>query len=118
MVNDEKLLALRGLQQDGEPDLLDEVIRMFVEDSRARVAQAEAALAARDAEELRRLTHSLRGSAGMLGADAVADASKQIETAAATGDLDVAAPLVASLAHLLDGTVARLKEIQASLGSA
>ena len=56
--------------------------------ARAALADMRAALAAGDAEDLRRAAHTLKGSSASLGANDLADACRDVETAARDGRLD------------------------------
>ncbi|MDP1569150.1 MAG: Hpt domain-containing protein [Vicinamibacterales bacterium] len=59
---------LRELNEPGEPDIVIEVLTLFLEDAPARVAAVAAAQAAGDARGLERAAHGLKGSAGNIGA--------------------------------------------------
>jgi uncharacterized protein (TIGR02266 family) len=56
-----------------------EIASEFVEDARATLQKLERAVEAKDAEELRRLSHKLAGGAGTVGARAVARLAAAIE---------------------------------------
>lgn len=61
----EELLAL---SDDGDPELLLDLIRLFLEDGPAKVEAVTQGLATKDFEMMERAAHSLKGSAGNLGA--------------------------------------------------
>lgn len=69
----------------GDSDLLAELTRIFRADAEAKRDELAAALAAGDAEALRRLAHATRSGARTLGALAVDAAAARLEEAAATG---------------------------------
>lgn len=71
-----------------------EVIQIFIEDVPRQLTGIDEALAAGDAPTLRRLAHSLKGSSGTAGAEALQHASQALEQAAAAGDLRAATLLV------------------------
>jgi HPt (histidine-containing phosphotransfer) domain-containing protein len=71
----------------GDRALLREVIQLFVSTSAGHVAVIREALAAGDVDRLRRAAHTLKGSAGSLGAVAVAETARRLEAAAARADL-------------------------------
>ncbi len=75
--------SLRALDDDGA--FLDEVIDLFVDDARPRVERVRTALLAGDLQAARTAAHSLRGSAGNIGATAVATLPKDIEQALDAG---------------------------------
>jgi HPt (histidine-containing phosphotransfer) domain-containing protein len=81
-----QLLALRDVQMPGDPDIVPEVIAMFLEDSRVRLARARAAQGNRDAKALRLEAHTLRGTAGLIGAENLRVAAEALERDAANGD--------------------------------
>lgn len=59
---------LRSLQGEDEPDIVAEVVELFLEDSPRRVAAIRAAAAARDPRQLGREAHGLKGSSANVGA--------------------------------------------------
>ena len=108
VVGRDRLLALRELQEPDEPDLVAEIVAMFQVDSHARLARARGALNRRDADALRLEAHSLRGSAGVIGADVLAETALAVERCAATGDLRSAAGLVEAMDSAAAGVLAAL----------
>ena len=78
----------------GDEDVFMEVIQIFIEDVPRQLTGIDEALAAGDAPTLRRLAHSLKGSSGTAGAEALQHASQALEQAAAAGDLRAATLLV------------------------
>ena len=78
----------------GDEEVFVEVIKIFLEDAPLLLTGMDEALAAGDAKTLRRLAHSMKGSSGTAGAEALQQASQALEQAAAAGDLAAAAPLV------------------------
>jgi HPt (histidine-containing phosphotransfer) domain-containing protein len=74
-----QLHSLRELQAEGDPDVVAQVVAMFQEDSAARVARACEALESGDAKGLRLEAHSIRGSAGMIGASVLCAAAAAVE---------------------------------------
>ena len=67
----------------GDSDLYRELLAIFVSEESLRSAVLREATAKVDAESLRRLAHSLRGSARTIGAEPLAAAAERLETAAA-----------------------------------
>jgi CheY-like chemotaxis protein len=90
----------------GDEELLDEVVRLFLEDCPAQLARLKDAVDARDAVRVRSTAHALKGAAGSLAASALYERAKQIEGLAAGGDIDgaIAAwrPLSAEAAALME----------------
>lgn len=75
--------SLRAIDDDGA--FLDEVIDLFVVDARPRVERVRTALLAGDRQVAQAAAHSLRGSAGNIGATAVSSLAKDIEHALGAG---------------------------------
>jgi len=81
----------------GDERLLREVVRVFLEDTPAKVSGLAIALAAQDASALAVAAHGLKGSAAALGARAATEAAAHLETLARTRNLaeaDIAAAQV------------------------
>ncbi len=62
------LSTCEKIQLDGEPDLIVELIDLYLEDARRRLAVMKLSLAKRNWLSVKREAHSLRGSSGNLGA--------------------------------------------------
>ena len=93
------LNTLRQLTVPGEPDVLTEVLHLFMSEVPLRLDRLRNAWAARNIEEVHRAAHSLKGSAGNIGAHAMHELCKQLEGA---GDLQTAGPLVDALGAEFD----------------
>lgn len=77
---------LRDLQSASSSNFLPELIDLFLQDlARHRKALRES-LAAEDGEALKRTTHTLKGSAGNLGAMGLSSLAAQLHAAAHVGD--------------------------------
>ena len=97
-IDDDVLHELTG----GDPEVAAEVLQDFVEACRADMAALDEALAAGDAEAVRRLAHRVKGAARVVGARRVAQVAQHLETAAATaGDLASMRRLAGELAAAL-----------------
>lgn len=90
------LSGLEGAQADGEPDLIVELIDLYLEDTPRRLAAMSALLAQRDALSLRRAAHGLKGSSATLGAARTARLCESVEEMSHDSSL-------AAVATLLDG---------------
>lgn len=73
------LATYETIQLDGEPDLIVELIDLYLEDAPRRVAVMQESLAKRDWLSVKREAHSLRGSSGNLGALQIARICDEIE---------------------------------------
>jgi CheY-like chemotaxis protein len=92
---DSSILAeIRGLQMEGEPDLLAELIEAFQKNSKKLMGQISSSFTARDGNLLRRAAHSLKGSSGNLGASRLAEMCGEVEVLAERGELDAISPML------------------------
>lgn len=88
---------LRQLTPPGEPDVLAEVLELFLQDVPRRIERLRASCAAGDAAELHKTAHSLKGSAGNIGARAMLAICRQLDDPGRVGDLTEAKRLVDAL---------------------
>jgi two-component system sensor histidine kinase/response regulator len=86
MLNRELALERVG----GDQELLQEVARLFLDDSARSIREIEAAIAASDAKRLEREAHSLKGSVSNFGAEPVVQAALALEMMGRRGDLSSA----------------------------
>ncbi|HKY81660.1 MAG TPA: Hpt domain-containing protein [Sphingobium sp.] len=100
----------RALQNaDGDEELLIELAGVFIEEGPEMMRQVRAAIDNRDAPELQRSAHSLKGSAHIFAASAAADAAFRLEAMGAEGNFKDAADGWAILRFEVDGLLAVLK---------
>lgn len=90
--------SLRQLTPPGEPDVLNEVLTIFLQEVPPRIERLRTFWAAGNIVEMQRAAHSLKGSAGNIGARALHELSRQIDDKGRSGDLSGLAPLVDALA--------------------
>lgn len=108
------LATLRDLTPPGEPDVLKELFALFLDDVPARIERLRAAWQAGDALAVQRAAHSLKGSAGNIGATQLHAVCALLDAQGRSGDLAPLASLVASL----DAEYARVAaEMKSLLGS-
>jgi two-component system, sensor histidine kinase and response regulator len=79
--------GLRGLQGEGETDIVAELAGMFLGDARPRLSALEEAMLSDDAPAVERLAHALKGSSGNMGARGMSALCARLEDAGASGDL-------------------------------
>ena len=91
------LERLRALQVEGEPDVVGDVARVFLEDAPDRLASIRSALDRGDPHVAERLAHSLKSSASMLGARTLSRLAGQVESRAREKSLPAGDPLLAEL---------------------
>ncbi|MBX3462570.1 MAG: Hpt domain-containing protein [Planctomycetes bacterium] len=70
---------LLSLSDDGDPELLLDLIQMFLDDGPAKVQAVHEGLATGDFDKVERAAHSLKGSSGNLGARLVQDTCERIQ---------------------------------------
>jgi CheY-like chemotaxis protein len=85
------------------------LIGVFIEESRARIEQLEAAEALADAETMERLAHALKGSARTIGAKRLEEICAGVQTAASEGRVEVASALRAPLRNCFELTAELLR---------
>ena len=89
--------ALRLLTPPGEPDVLAEVLNLFLSEVPPRITRLRIAWAAGNIEEVHRAAHSLKGSAGNIGARRLYEVCSRLDEKGKSGDVGSAAPLVDAL---------------------
>ena len=89
----ERLAASFGDGEEGWA-FVRELIDAFFEDAPAQLAALRSAVEQGDAAEARRAAHTLKSNAATFGASSLADVSRELEAAAAGGDLDDTAGLL------------------------
>ncbi len=70
-VNPKVIADLRALQTAGSPGFLVELIDIFVQEAEGHLVKLREAYAAKDARTFERSAHTLKGSSGNLGAQAM-----------------------------------------------
>jgi two-component system, sensor histidine kinase and response regulator len=86
----------------GDPELLRELIDVFLQDCPRMMEEAREALQAGDVRKLKRAAHSLKGAVGILGGKAAFESALRLETIARQGDLSQAKPAWETLQHALE----------------
>jgi HPt (histidine-containing phosphotransfer) domain-containing protein len=73
------LADLEGAQVEGEPDIVVELMELYLEDASGKLAAMHEDLAEKGGGSVGRLAHSLRGSSANLGARRVAALCEELE---------------------------------------
>ena len=102
------MATLRQLTTPGEPDVLTEVLQLFLQEVPPRMDRLRIAYAAGNIEEVYRAAHSLKGSAGNIGAQRFMGVCRQLDEMGRAGDLTDAAPLVAALGREYETVAAEI----------
>jgi CheY-like chemotaxis protein len=72
---------LRELQEEGQPDVLTDLITLFISDARSRLAALGTAVTEQDGDALQRTAHTLKGSSSNLGAQRMVLLCEEVEKA-------------------------------------
>lgn len=89
--------VLAKLEEWGGKDLRDQIIELFVETTPVRIAAARRATSGEDVDEGVRAVHSLRSSAGNVGARILSKLAENAEESLAGGGLEAARSIVDEL---------------------
>ena len=106
------LAAIRGLQQPGSPNLLLKIIGVYLDSSRALVERLGTAVLAGDSTAIAEAAHALKSSSANLGANALAEICRVIESAGRRGDLPEAGGLQTAMRSEYAGVVTALSVLQ------
>ncbi|MGB7586770.1 MAG: Hpt domain-containing protein, partial [Terriglobales bacterium] len=82
---------------EGDEELLQDICRIFLEESPKLITQLEQAVAQADSEAVSRAAHSLKGESGYLGAANVSQMAKQLEAMGRARELSHASAILAQL---------------------
>ena len=88
---------LRELQVEGDPDVLGELIGMYLTDTEQRIDTIQAAVSEERHTDVERGAHALAGGSAVFGADALIAVCRQLQAAGRSGDLGPARELVERL---------------------
>jgi HPt (histidine-containing phosphotransfer) domain-containing protein len=91
------LAGLRELQEDGEPDILNELIELFLTEVPPQLVGLREAVEAGDAHSVERIAHTLKGSCGNMGAVRMAALCAELEKVGSSGERRRAPELVERL---------------------
>ena len=97
VIDREVINRLRKLTQATRPELLSELIDLFIKDSPARIDRLREALAQDDAVALAQAAHTLKGSSGQIGARRMQALCEIIEERSRAGSVQGAAALLLTL---------------------
>ncbi len=109
----DELLSLTG---DEDPELLLDLIGMFLEDAPIKLSAILHGLASGDFEALSGAVHSLKGSAGNLGAHVVQHDCESLQHAGRSNNKDVARELIPNLEQHFAEALEALEALQQKYG--
>ena len=96
-INPKVIDELRALQNSGSPGFLVELIELFLREAATHVSTLRESLDRRDARTFERSAHTLKGSCGNLGAQAMSRICADLQAAGQDADWDRAAALLTGL---------------------
>ena len=105
------LAGLRELQQEGEPDILEELIDLFLTDVLPQLVTLREAVEAGDAHSVERIAHTLKGSCGNMGAVRMEALCTELEDAVRSKDIAAAAVRISRLQEKFGHVRAVLEEV-------
>lgn len=114
LLDPSRIEELRALGLRSGRDLLSSLAALFRESSSQQLAELRQAFEARDPQAAQRAAHSLKGSAGNIGATEIAELARQIEEAGRAQTIDSVRPRFDRLAGQLPRVAEELERIAAS----
>ena len=90
---------LLSLSEDGDPELLLDLIELFLDDGPGKIEAVVNGLAQQDFGKMERAAHMLMGSSGNLGAESLQETCELLQRATSSRDLNTSrelAPLIMS----------------------
>ena len=104
---------LLSFADDGDPELLLDLIQMFLDDSPSKVAAVQEGLDSGDFEKAERAAHSLKGSSGNLGAHLVQDLCEKLQISTRNHEMAESKQLAPQLAEQYAAAEDALKQVLA-----
>lgn len=104
---------LLSFADDGDPELLLDLIQMFLDDSPSKVAAVQEGLDNGDFDKAERAAHSLKGSSGNLGARFVQDVCEQLQLSTRSHKLEESKQLAPQLVEHYAAAEQALKQVLA-----
>lgn len=112
-VDEVDMTVLNGFQEGqrvGEPDLIVELIDLYLRDAPERLDAIRAAAVKKNAILLNRAAHALKGSSASIGIRQIAEVCEELEQS----DCEVAPERVEALVQLLAHKFARVRKVLAA----
>jgi PAS domain S-box-containing protein len=101
--------GVRELQMEGEPDIFQELVNIFLNESSSIMVKAFQAVEDKDAVQLRQMAHSIKGTSANVGAKLLSAQAAEIEVLAKNGDLQKAGYLLTALQDVYRQSCAALE---------
>jgi len=109
-IDDEVLDALRRLQRDGRPDIVQQVVELFLKGATGLLTDLDKGAAAGDASVLYRASHALKSASANVGAVVLSTHCDELERLTKSGAVTDAARLVTAIREDYRTVEARLSE--------
>jgi HPt (histidine-containing phosphotransfer) domain-containing protein len=103
--------ALGRLEEWGGADLVNQMVRLFIQNSPERMEQIRTAFGDDPGSVPERGSHSLKSSAANVGAERVRAVATSIEEAASEGDFDEVRTLIPELEAVFEEAIQALESI-------
>jgi two-component system, sensor histidine kinase and response regulator len=110
-INERALQELRELDPAGGAELVASVLRMFIESAEASLESIRRAIQARDGVQLSRAAHAMKSSAANIGAEALANLHRRLESIGREGRIEDAQLLLAELEREQERALRRIRAI-------
>jgi len=105
------LNELLSFTEEGDPELLLDLIHMFLDDSPSKVSAIDHGLESGNFDKVERAAHSLKGSSGNLGARQVQHLCDQLLSTTRNRELNQSKTVAKQLAAQFDQATAALKSV-------
>ncbi|NEX21864.1 response regulator [Thiorhodococcus mannitoliphagus] len=105
-----RLVAIRSLQQPGQPDPVERIVGLYLESASTLFEQIQGALTAGAAEDLRLAAHTLKASSANLGGQRIAALCRELEELGRDGRLKDAEARFVQVERAFAGFVAALED--------
>ncbi len=106
--------SYRALQEEDQPDVVTEFIDLFLSDLPQRLQDLASAVSAADPARVRSAAHGLKGSAGSIGASALAELCARIEALGRSGTMTGVSELASGVPQESARAVDALKTLRVS----
>jgi HPt (histidine-containing phosphotransfer) domain-containing protein len=109
-INPKVIADLRALQSAGSPGFLAELIDLFLKEAAGHVAKLRETLHSKDARAFERAAHTLKGSCGNLGAQAMSRMCADLQTVGHDADWVRGAELLPAVEEEFKAVIRELEE--------
>ena len=106
--------TLRKLTPPGEPDVLTEVLQLFLNEVPPRIERLRNAWTAGNIQEVQRAAHSVKGSAGNIGARRLHAVCSKLDEIGKSRDVKDAGPLIGELDDEFDKVQTEIRRVLAA----